>query len=291
MILFARSQRQNVLQRKLSIYLKAKGTPTKVFDFLQSLGLTLSYDWTLSAIDSLADSAMADMQVWVATEACIIDMDNVLLVFGVQSQRAQNRAETINATAATVIKLPRHVLSVLNSNPSAIPRLSYTDLLDQDADNRLAELHIHYILLSLLEAPNFHDFSQRKDPVFDPPPPVRQLPTGPEHRTEYFMLKTEPIDETSYAGTEQCIEAFMKQMGLNTPEAQELYAKLRALPWGGDGLTTARMRALQRFRIDAENGWDRLDWLIQFGCLFHQTWLVAIDIHQNHYGTSVGHGL
>lgn len=309
MVLFARSQQQNTLQRKLSIYFKAKGTPTKVFDFLQSLGLTLSYDWTLAAIDTLADAATADMRAWVATEAAIMNMDNVLLVYPVHSQRAYNRTETINATAATVVKVPKHALSALTSHgmtltalrirlsnlrktdPRAMPQLSYTDILDSAADDHLAELHIHYILLALLEPAEFASFSRRDDSVFQPPAPIRQLPTGPEHRTEYFMLQTEPIDETSYGGTEQCIEAFLKQMGLDTPEAQELYAKQRALPWGGDGLTTARMRALQRFRVDADNGWDRLDWLVQYGCLFHQLWWVAIDIHHNYYGTSVGHGL
>ncbi|EJD46171.1 hypothetical protein AURDEDRAFT_164831 [Auricularia subglabra TFB-10046 SS5] len=309
MILFARSQRQNQLQRKLAVYFKAKGTPKKVFDFLQSIGLTMSYKWTLDSIDSLADAAMADMRAWVATQAAIINMDNVLLVYPVQSQRIQNRTETINATACTVVKVPLAALPALNSygaavtslrvrlshlrvtDPASIPRLSFGDLLVPDADQRLGRLHIHYVLLVLRDAPGFDGFSHREDDVFLPPPPVRQLPTGPEHRTEYYMLQTEPFDEISYEGTTRCISAFMAQMGLDTPESKLRYATQSALPWGGDGLTTARMRALQRFRMDAHNGWDRLDWLVQYSCLFHELWWVAIDIHHNHYGTAAGNGL
>ncbi|KZV95227.1 hypothetical protein EXIGLDRAFT_834395 [Exidia glandulosa HHB12029] len=308
MFVFARSNRQNKLQRKLSIYFKAKGTPTKVFDFLQSIGLTLSYRWTLDAEKRLAATAKADMCLWVEEEAFLIDIDNVLLTFGVSSQRVWNRTETINCTAGTVIKLPRYVLSALQSYTLSVsalrvrmadarkvdrtnmPHIRYRDLLNPAAYSRLKMQYIFEILRVLLDLPGLERYPHRKDARLQPPPPTRQLPTGPEHRAQYFMLETEPIDEVSYEGTQQVIAAFLRQMGLDTPEKQKLYGTKHGIPWGGDGLTTARIRSLQRFRIDADNGWDRLDFLFNFGCLFHTQWWIAIDIHHNHYGTLVGNG-
>ncbi|EJD44421.1 hypothetical protein AURDEDRAFT_36198, partial [Auricularia subglabra TFB-10046 SS5] len=312
MLVFSPSNRQNQLQRKLGLYLKAKGTPVPVFDFLQSVGITMSYRWSLDAVYTLADSAMVELRIWVGEKPFAVDMDNVLLSYGVTSQRVLNRSQTINATACTVIKLPCQVLKVLmthgevlrslrlrmrhardprGSRSEEMARLTFDDLMDAAAQKRFAKQHIHHILRALLDSAPFRDFACREDTAFAPPPPVRQLPTGPEHRTEYFMLQTEPIDETSYDGALGCVTAFMKQMGLDTPEAQARYGVERGIPWGGDGLTTARLRMLQRFRVDAPNGWDRLDWMILFGCLFHQLWWILIDIHHNHYGTDLGNGL
>ncbi|KZV79422.1 hypothetical protein EXIGLDRAFT_782378 [Exidia glandulosa HHB12029] len=309
MLVFARSNRQNKLQRKLSIYFKAKGTPTKVFDFLQSIGLTMSYSWTLNAEKKLAAAAKSEMRLWVEDEAFLVDIDNVLLTFGVNSQRIWNKTETINCTAGTVVRLPRHVLSSLQSYTLSVSALRvrmgevrkidkrrmhhirYADLIDPAAHKRLAKHSIFEILDVLLTLPGVESYSHRRDPALQRPAPSRQLPTGPEHRTKYFMLETEPIDEVSYEGTQQVIAAFLRQMGLDTPEKQKLYGTKHGIPWGGDGLTTARIRALQRFLVDADNGWDRLDFLFNFGCLFHHLWWIAIDIHHNHFGTLAGNGL
>ena len=66
----------------------------------------------------------------------------------------------------------------------------------------------------LRDVGNFTTYAHKDDPVFARPPPVQQLPVGPEYITEQFMLSTVHIDEASLEGNAKVLDEFFKQVSI-----------------------------------------------------------------------------
>lgn len=82
------------------------------------------------------------------------------------------------------------------------------------AMERLEKHYIHHNLRALLESPDFRGYDNLDKHVLQPPPPVRELPCGPDHAVHKHMLKTVDIEETSYEGNDKVIAEWYRQLGI-----------------------------------------------------------------------------
>jgi hypothetical protein len=102
---------------------------------------------------------------------------------------------------------------------------------NEEADERMEAFNRHYVLSLLLNSPDFADYRNRGDKLFDAPPPVFQLKGGPENAICGFILKTSTKEEASYEGTLDVIDDTFQQLLLNTTDEQKRTANERIIPW------------------------------------------------------------
>jgi hypothetical protein len=259
---YTRSHRRGRLTKLWSIYLKACGLSARAFDAVHALAITMSHKWAANAYGELSDRAMKEVRVAIQTSPWHISHDNVNIPLRVFSQRLHNKSHFISGCAATVWVLPPHAELPPDTNrlfqkhhaKTSKEVFNYSDVLyDDTADERTEQKNIHRLLSVLLNHPEFLDYAGRKDPVFAAPPPVDQLPSGPENTVRQYILGTAPIEEASYDGNDRARVEWFKQLHLDSDEEKIRTALERFLVWIGDQLTVERLRGLWKYRHEDYN--------------------------------------
>jgi hypothetical protein len=158
----------------------------------------------------------------------LIVHDNIQIKFPVGSQHGDNQSVSDNGTAITFIVLPESARLFEDADcfmPSyrtlrakhisgTAPRLDWKDLNEPE---RLRHMHIGatFDILDIIRAiPEFDKWSELESDKLKRPIGPNQLPHGPEHHLEQYMLPTTNIDEGSYSGNSQIIPYTMKCLGL-----------------------------------------------------------------------------
>jgi hypothetical protein len=260
----------------------------------------MSHKWAANAYSILSERAMQEVRKTIQKSPFLMSHDNVNMPLRVFSQRLHNQSHFISATAATVWILPIDAALPVETNRNFnIFRALHSDkafdfehalYASEDADDRIEAQHTYRLLRTLLECPDLLDYEHRNDPIFSPPPPVEQLPSGPENATRQYILRTCEIEEASYEGTLKVMAEFFKQLNLNTEEEEKRTSTQRFIPWIGDQLTVERLRGLWKYRHEDHNSFDRLDYMVPIFGWFHLVMAVANSLHKQYLGTSTGIG-
>lgn len=229
MLSYTRSHHQSRFQKLFAIYLKFRGLSAKGFDTLHALALTMSHKWTGNAVGRISKQSMEEVVELMQHFPWLISHDNVQIPFRVFSQRLDNQGEFGNGTAATVyIKrnaklLPDTANEDLKKCRAAgmLNPLSELDILDL-ADQSFPRIEVHaiyHVLRFLLESPEFDykNYAGKGSPALEPPPPVDQLPYGPDNITLQYLLGTVNIPEASYEDNNRLMEEWFQQIGWNNP--------------------------------------------------------------------------
>ncbi|KAG7085429.1 hypothetical protein E1B28_002990 [Marasmius oreades] len=246
----------------LAIYFKFHSTSAKAFDTLHALGLTMSFKWTTEAVSRMSQLKMGEVRVLVQTERQPqkLTYDNLEIAFRVFSKCICNLDEFMSGTACTVYynvnttPLSPGVNQLLKDkhaegleNP-----LSGLDLFQMANKSQLyIDTHAEYLILEfLLRHPNFElaTYDGKEHPILDPPSSVRQLPTGPEHFTEQYLLGTVPQSEASYEDHLKLIPEWLSQLGLNDENMTREIADNHLFFFMGDQLTVSHLWGLYKQR-------------------------------------------
>jgi hypothetical protein len=297
----SRSHHHNKIAKLLTVYFKSNGLATKAFDTLHALGLTMSQKWAYSGIETLSDrvrlTLLDDLQKypWFGAH------DNLNMPFRVYEQRLDNQSHFDSGTAATVfiIKDPAAVcpdnaaiqaqIALGAKNPITLMDIIQ---LEWDAAPRIHTQAIFHVLNILTGAAafDFETYEHRDDALLSPPPPVCQLPVGPEYTTCQYMLDTVHMEEASYDGNARVLKEWWRQLKFDIPAAIKQLCK-KAIVWVGDQLTVSRIRGLQRFRSQDPNPYQRLEFVRSIFGWFHAQIAFESSLHDQYYGTELGFGL
>jgi len=144
-----------------------------------------------------------------------------------------------------------------------------------------------------LESPEFDykSYVGKGSTVLQPPPPVDQLPHGPENVTLQYLLGSVNIPEASYEDNERLMEEWFKQLGWDNPGERMKVAMQKVVAWIGDQLTVDRLRGLFKFRAEDENSFERMDFVVLIFGWLHLQMAFANSLHKQYLGTSSGRGL
>lgn len=225
---YSRSHLRNRLQKMFAIYLKFKGLSAKGFDTIHALGLTMSHKWTAEAVGRISNRCMEEVVELMEKFQWLVSHDNLQIPFRVFSQRLNNKGEFGNRTATIVyIKRDAKPLSEsanrdLKKQRAAGLHTPLTSLeIFQMANESAPRIETHsayHVLRVLLDCPefNFKTYKGRESAALAPPPPVNQLPSGPDHKTIQYLLGTVNIPEASYDDHNRLMEEFYKQFGWTT---------------------------------------------------------------------------
>ncbi|KAF8154046.1 hypothetical protein B0H34DRAFT_784086 [Crassisporium funariophilum] len=303
MLSYARSHHSCRLQKLLAIYLKFRGISAKGFDTLHAMALTMSHKWTANVVSRISKHCMDKVRAAMDNHAWVLSDDNVTLPFKVFSQRLDNKSEFGNSTAATVyikpdakplseqtnrdlkkchaegLKNPLTELDIINLSLESYPRIM---------------THTEYrVLRFLLDAPAFDlkTYKGSNSSALQAPPPVDQLPSGPDHITLQYLLGTVNIPEASYEDHECLIDEWFGQLGWNNTGEKMKLAMQKVVAWVGDQLTVDRLRGLFKFRADDENSFERLDFMVLVFGWLHLQMAFANSLHKQYLGTERGRGL
>ncbi|KAF8153869.1 hypothetical protein B0H34DRAFT_753337 [Crassisporium funariophilum] len=297
---YSRSHHRNRFQKIWAIYLKACGLSARAFDAIHALGLTMSHKWASNAYGILSDRSMQEARKAIREYPWNMSHDNVNIPLRVFSQRIHNQSHFISATAGTVWILPLHAALPVKTNREfnkfralhSTKVFEYENVLYGSAsvDNRIQAQHQYRLLCVVLDSPDFADYVYRGDPIFFPPPPVQQLPSGPENATRQFILGTCELEEASYEGTLKVMAEFFKQLDLSSEVEESRTSTERFIAWIGDQLTVERLRGLWKYRHEDHNAFDRLDYMIPVFGWFHLVMAFANSLHKQYLGTSAGIG-
>jgi hypothetical protein len=229
----------------------------------------------------------------------LISHNNVQIPFRVFSQRIDNQGEFGNGTAATVyIKhnatpLPKLVNSNLKKScatgmQNALTELDIVDLANMSFPH--IQAHATYqVLRFLLESLqfNFKTYSGKDSPSLKAPPPIDQLPSGPEHITLQYLLGTVNIPEASYADNDCLMDEFFNQIGWNNVNKRMKVAMTKVVAWVGDQLTVD-LRGLFKFHAEDENSFERMDFMVLIFGWLHLQMAFANSLHKQYFGSSSG---
>ncbi|KAG5634601.1 hypothetical protein H0H81_001411 [Sphagnurus paluster] len=300
---YSRSHHHCHLQKLLAIYLKFRGISAKGFDTLHAMGLTMSHKWTADVVGHISKNCMEKVVAAMDRYPWLISDDNVTIPFRVFSQQLDNQSEFGNGTAATVYIKPdaeplsEQAIDDLKKQRAEGLKKPLTEInimdLAQKAYPRIQAHTIHHVLRFLLDAPEFNleTYKGKDSDALKPPPPVDQLPCGPDHVALQYLLGTVNIPEASYKDHERLIDEFFGQLGWKTPGQQMRLAMKKVVAWVGDQLTMDWIRGLFKFRAEDENSFERLDFIVlSFGWL-HLQMAFAKSLHKQYLGTSEGRGL
>ena len=303
MLSYTRSHHQSRFQKLFTIYLKFRGLSAKGFDTLHALALTMSHKWTGNAVGRISKQSMEEVVELMQHFPWLISHDNVQIPFRVFSQRLDNQGEFGNGTAATVyIKrnaklLPDTANEDLKKCRAAgmLNPLSELDILNL-ADQSFPRIEVHaiyHVLRFLLESPEFDykNYAGKGSPALEPPPPVDQLPYGPDNITLQYLLGTVNIPEASYEDNNRLMEEWFQQIGWNNPGERMKVAMRKVVAWIGDQLTMDRLRGLFKFRAEDENSFERMDFAVLIFGWLHLQMAFANSLHKQYLGTSSGRGL
>jgi hypothetical protein len=284
------------------MYLQVKHTSKSGFYLLQQCGIVPSYTSIRRIFKSIAKKAKGQLVLAAASKFGLIVHDNIQIKFPVGSQRGDNQSVSDNGTAITFIVLPESAHAFEDKDDfmpfyrtlrakritGTASCLDWNDLVEPE---RLGRMHIGAIfdILDILKAiPEFDKWSELSSVMLKRPIGPNQLPHGPEHRLEQYMLPTTNIDESSYSGNSQVIPYAMKCLGLDTLDNQIKLALHRRFPWVGDQLSASQCRQIQWFLQECHNGYARWDQCIFiFGGLdMHMA--LGESILECHRGDNVG---
>jgi hypothetical protein len=151
----------------------------------------------------------------------------------------------------------------------------------------------HHVLCFLLESPEFdlQTYPGKDSAALKPPPPVDQLPSGPDHVTHQYMLGTVNIPEASYEDHEHLLEEWCQQLGWGSLDAKKKAALEKFVAWVGDQLTIDWLHGLFKFQAEDLNSFDQLDWMVLVFRWLHLQMAFANSLHKQYLGTSSGCGL
>jgi len=303
MLLYSASHHSSDGPKALTLFLKSQGISAKSLDALHAFGITMSYKWSHTAIDNLANSQMQEVCNIVKTRPWFMSYDNVNIPFRTYAQRLDRQDHFDSGTAATVF-VPSQSLPTPNLSferlqlaraaggraPISIAKIFQ---LERDASPHIHKRHVWRVIKFLIDTPDFdfQTYPHRDDQIFTPPPPRRLLPCGPEYVTKQYMLHTRHIDESSFDGNDQLLSEWQWQLGLSDPAEQKITGTQRVIAVNGDQLTVNRLHGLIRMRAEDFNGSDRLDWLQPVFGWFHLQMTVANLLHKQYSGTAAGRGL
>ncbi|KAH6866274.1 hypothetical protein BKA70DRAFT_1380399 [Coprinopsis sp. MPI-PUGE-AT-0042] len=303
MIVYSRSHHYNHLQKLLAIYMKFRGLSARGFDTLHAVGLTMSHKWACNHVGTMSKGAMKEVAERMEQFPWVTSYDNLTIPFRVFSQRVDNQGELGQGTAATVYVMkdaplfPESVNTDLKEQRARGQSnlLSSLDIFDLEmsAYPRIQEQMVHEVLTMLLECPEFNvsSYEGKASDALKAPPPVDQLPWGPDHTTLQYLLGTVPIPEASYEDHSKLVNEWLSQLGIRTLAERIKFAATKVIGWVGDQLTVDRLRRLFTFLADEDNSFDRLDFLFfVFGWL-HLQMAFANSLHKQYLGTTKGRGL
>ncbi|EKM48682.1 uncharacterized protein PHACADRAFT_189093 [Phanerochaete carnosa HHB-10118-sp] len=299
---FGRSHHRCRVQKYLTMYFRSNSLSAKGYDTGNALDLTMSHSWLFSGVEKIAERSIKSLRDDVKKFKFRGTHDNINMRFVSYEQRLDNKTHFDSGAAATIYMV---------KDPSAVPpntkayrrqlqtgsKMPIRDIdiykLEKEAAPRLRQRAIYDILRILIESRPFqlNTYEHHESDVFKPPPPVMQLPTGPEHATCQYMLGTEHREEASYDGNEDCMRLWMQQLGLDSPEEQRRIGEHETIIWIGDQLTVSRLRGIKRFHSQDLNSAERLECLaLSFGW-FHFEVNAGHSFHNQYYCTSTGVGL
>ncbi|KAH6877028.1 hypothetical protein BKA70DRAFT_1127733 [Coprinopsis sp. MPI-PUGE-AT-0042] len=303
MIVYSRSHHFNQLQKLLAIYMKFRGLSAKGFDTLHALGLTMSHKWASNHVKNMSGGAMKEVGERMEQFPWVSSYDNLTIPFRVFSQRLDNQSELGQGTAATVYVMrdaPRFGESINKAlkeqrATGQLNPLTSIDIfnLEVSAYPVIQERMVFEVLTVLLQCPEFGiaSYDGRTSDALKPPPPVDQLPWGPDHTTLQYLMGTVPIPETSYEDHSKLVNEWLNQLGVRTLAERIKFAATKIVGWVGDQLTVDRLRRLFTFLSDEDNSFDRLDFsFFVFGWL-HLQMAFANSLHKQYLGTTKGRGL
>ncbi|KAF9242900.1 hypothetical protein BU15DRAFT_60190 [Melanogaster broomeanus] len=295
-----RSHRRGMLSKIWALYLKACGLSARAFDALHLLGIVMSHKWAANAYSDLSEHAMEEVSKVIHGSPWVITHDNVNIPMRVFSQRLHNQSHFISGCAATVWVLPEDAKLSPNVNRNFLTyqaqqsktQFSYSDILygDPETDTRLETCYIHHILSVLLNSPDFMSYKHRDADILQPPPPVNELPCGPNRVIQQHILKTQDQEEASYDGNDKAILGWFHQLGILSEEQLKKIGLECLIVWIGDQLTAERLRGLQRYRHEDINSYDWMDWMLPTFGWFHLVMAFANSLHKQYLGTSAGIG-
>lgn len=296
-----RNNRSGFLRRILSTYLRSCGTSARAFDSLTRLGVTMSRTWTYEAIKKIAKAQMVALRESVHQHRFIGLHDNIDLPMQLyREQRLDNTQEFPGGTVGAVIQIrdesiPRvSARNYLAKRSSGVQRpISTLAIIDREvhAGPKLALFERHFILSALLDAPEFDlvTYANRDDLLLQPPPSLDQLPTGPEHRTEWYLLQAVNTGEASIADNFKVLNLFLEQLGFGSDELRRRLAT-QVVPWTGDQLTIARLRSLQELLAFEPTDFHRFGWLVHLIVFLHTQMAHAKSLHSQYYLSDIDLG-
>ncbi|KAF8137804.1 hypothetical protein K438DRAFT_2120327 [Mycena galopus ATCC 62051] len=201
-----------------------------------------------------------------------VSHDNMNVPLRVFSQGLTNQSQFVNGCAYTVWILPLRAALPLDTN-----RI----LQAFRAENCLEAFDEHYVLRILLDSPDFGGYSERKDPLLNPPAPVFQLQGGPENTVTGHILRASSLEGSTYEGTLKIIEDTFNQLHMNSTAEQNCTSSERVIAWIGDQLTIEHLRGLWKYRHEDHNSFDRLDYMVQIFGWFHLVMAFANSLHKH----------
>lgn len=299
----ARSHHNSQFAKFVTTFLRSQGAPAKTVDLLQAFGLTMSHQWSNRSLTHISANEMTTAREMVQTLPFVMTHDNVNIPFRVFTQRLDNQSHFDSGTASTVFFQPNappepplcnRTLQEYRAQGSKTP-LTAPEIykLSQMVAPSQFDRDVYHVLCYLVDSPDFDlaGYSHHNHPLFTPSSPVTQLPIGQVYATRQFMLGTEHIEEASYDGNDQVMQAIAHQLGLDSEEEMKKTGLERVIVWIGDQLTAERLRGLYKFRAQDHNSYDRLDWMIVIFGWFHLQMAFANSLHKQYLGTTAGRGL
>ncbi|KAF8593811.1 hypothetical protein BDV93DRAFT_460269 [Ceratobasidium sp. AG-I] len=300
------SQLNNRMQKLLCIYFKAKSVPKSVYHLFYRCGVVKSYSWSVKALVSISDAAMAKAVDVFEHQPCLVIHDNIRLPFAVKHQRGDHLTTTDNGTAITMMPLrdpvraakllwdPElwdkhrlHIAKMYHNN--TMRHFSAQDLFALPGFLCDRERTISNILCFLFETPLKSKKRQHK--LLAELPPVCQLPYGPSHCNQQYMLQSIPQEEASYGGNYAITQEVPRQLGLESDEDKEEWARAQKLPWIGDSLTIQHQRGLKSMKCEDTSSQERLEHIIPTFGWFHLDMNLVNGIFYHHYAEDSTYGL
>ncbi|EKM48930.1 uncharacterized protein PHACADRAFT_214588 [Phanerochaete carnosa HHB-10118-sp] len=292
---FSRSVRRCKMQQLMSAYLKSCGLKARAFDTLHALYFCMSQKTVYTAVDTIAETTQERMKADVKDYPIRGSHDNINIRFQAYEQRTDNKSHFDSGTAATVypVKDPDAVppnAAAYHEKRAAGSQNSITPLdifeLESQASPRIHTRAVYQIIRFLIDSAPFDlsTYEHKESELFKPPPPVHQLPTGPEHALCQYMLGTIHQEEASYEGNERCMHEWLRQLGLDTVENMKHISQEQLIVWMGDQLTSSRFRGLKNFRSQDLNSAQRFEFLIELAGWFHAQINLGFSFHHQYYG-------
>ncbi|PCH45075.1 hypothetical protein WOLCODRAFT_77838 [Wolfiporia cocos MD-104 SS10] len=262
----------------------------------------MNQSWVYDALDTLAVLVHKAMLNDIKNYPWFGSHDNLNITHRVFEQRLSNQSHFDSGTAGTifVVKDPstvrlnsRELQAQIALGSKSLITLEEIYALNSVAGPRIHQRAVYKVLSILINSPgfDFESYTLRGDPLFEPLPPVQQLPTGPNSATTQYMLNTVHIEEASYEGNLRLLEEWFRQLRITSQDEQIKFAIDNVLIWIGDQLTTSRLRGNQKYRCEDHNSWDCIEYLVKQIGFFHAQMAQEHSIHEQHYGTSKGRGL
>ncbi|EGO30580.1 hypothetical protein SERLADRAFT_364521 [Serpula lacrymans var. lacrymans S7.9] len=148
--------------------------------------------------------------------------------------------------------------------------------------------YISHVISVLLDSPGFLDYPHCNDKNLQSPPPVEELPCGPEQVVKQYILCTADIEEASYEGNDKVIAEWFHQLGIDSEAEKNTWTK-QVIPWIGNQMTVNRLRGLFRHKHKDFNSFEHMDYMILVFGWLHLVKAFSILLHKQYLGTLAGY--